>query len=615
MKKPKLLGIVVVSCFAVVGVLLFAPHRASAATFTVNATTDGGDVGSGDGNCDNGSSACTLRAAIEEANAFVGADTINFSISGSGVHTFTPSSALPNIETPITIDGSTQPGASCGTLVPASLPASNTPHNLKIEISIAGGAWNGITLNTSTASGSTLRGLIINGTTTTSPVFINSNVSNVTVECNYIGTNSSGTTLSSSSGNGIAINGGSGHVVQNNLVAGATNGLGAQGNTITIQNNLIGTNATGTGALPNSGRGAYLTGLYQALISHNVISGNTVDGMYAVGDNFTISGNYFGLGVTGSPLGNGNDGLVIYSSNTFTIGGVTASTRNVISANGGDGIHIYSDCGGSGAVNDSTIFGNYIGTKTDGKTAVGYGNDKAGVEVNEFQGSCGSVYRHQIGGDNSGEQNIIAGNNEQGVLIHQDASHDVFGIAILHNSIFDNGQLGIDLAADSGGDGIVDTDLGPNIINELAITYPSPNSNNYLNRPTINSASYANSKLTVGYDFKANTIENSGDGISLLANDLVGYRLDFYLNDKSTDGAYTGYAQTQKHIGSLIVNGNETNAAHTFDLLTFTSGQTVTATSTLLWTKTPGPALVERPCGGFERFGNGPPYYQESCPL
>lgn len=47
-----------------------------AATFTVNSTADATDALPGDGVCDNGTGSCTLRAAIREANALAGADTI-----------------------------------------------------------------------------------------------------------------------------------------------------------------------------------------------------------------------------------------------------------------------------------------------------------------------------------------------------------------------------------------------------------------------------------------------------------------------------------------------------------------------------------------------------------
>jgi hypothetical protein len=52
---------------------------ASAATFAVNFEDDGGDINPGDGSCNasiEGPPLCTLRAAIEEANAFAGPDRV-----------------------------------------------------------------------------------------------------------------------------------------------------------------------------------------------------------------------------------------------------------------------------------------------------------------------------------------------------------------------------------------------------------------------------------------------------------------------------------------------------------------------------------------------------------
>ncbi len=50
---------------------------AEAATFVVDSTVDAGDATPGNGVCATSGAVCTLRAAVEEANAFAGADTIN----------------------------------------------------------------------------------------------------------------------------------------------------------------------------------------------------------------------------------------------------------------------------------------------------------------------------------------------------------------------------------------------------------------------------------------------------------------------------------------------------------------------------------------------------------
>src|SRR5262249_31340961 len=91
-------------------VLAAASTTASAGTVTVN---DSGD--SSNPCATTGTGTCTLRDAITYANANAGS-TVAFGISGSGVHTMTPASALPAITAAVTIDGYTQPGSSPNTL-------------------------------------------------------------------------------------------------------------------------------------------------------------------------------------------------------------------------------------------------------------------------------------------------------------------------------------------------------------------------------------------------------------------------------------------------------------------------------------------------------------------
>ncbi|RME22044.1 MAG: hypothetical protein D6800_11450, partial [Candidatus Zixiibacteriota bacterium] len=52
------------------------PISATASTFRVTTTTDSHDVIPGDSVCDDGTGACSLRAALDESNALDGADTI-----------------------------------------------------------------------------------------------------------------------------------------------------------------------------------------------------------------------------------------------------------------------------------------------------------------------------------------------------------------------------------------------------------------------------------------------------------------------------------------------------------------------------------------------------------
>jgi hypothetical protein len=595
----------------------------AAAVFTVDDAGDDSAVDPSVG-CATAGGGCTLRSSIEAVEAAAGINhRIQFNIPGAGVHTITLTSALPLITKKITIDGTTQPGASCGTLVPDELPGSSTPHTLLIEVNGAATGSNTLTFD-SAASGISLKGLILNNPADgwNSLYIAGSDPGyNVQVNCNYFGTDSTGVTAQTpTESNAITgfLHGGS---IQNNLISGykSTGGQGTgiviAGDGFAIQNNLIGTKSDGITALGNK-VGIWLqSGDPNAspvtTINHNIISGNETVGIkngqetYS-GDNSTIIGNYIGVNVAGTPLGNGGDGIYSISASNFIIGGTLVTDRNIISSNGGNGIHVYSQGNDSTGCQNSTsgqIYGNYIGTNGSGEVSTGYGNQASGITFNEVDTNCshGSIFNQVVGGDDSGEPNIIAGNSQDGVRIYQvpGTGTDVFGIAVLANNIFNNGNLGINLAADSNGSGTADTDLGPNAINDFLMSYPATNANYYINHPVINSTSYSGNQLTVNYNFQANGVQESP--YDLLASNLVGYRLDFYLNDNAQDGAYAGYNQGKIHLGSFIVSGSETNATHTFTSpITLSGSQSVSTTTTVLWQN-----LVD--CDGVQQ-GSGPPY-------
>jgi len=108
-----------VICF----LLLTGCGGAFAATFTVGTLFDNDfsdDANPGDGVCADESplGTCTLRAAIQEANALAGSDTIEFSVAGTISPDTSDRGAMPEITGPLTIDGSTAPG-----WVPGGAPA------------------------------------------------------------------------------------------------------------------------------------------------------------------------------------------------------------------------------------------------------------------------------------------------------------------------------------------------------------------------------------------------------------------------------------------------------------------------------------------------------------
>lgn len=89
----------------IVGIFVFGGlvQSVRADTFIVDVTGDTGDANPGDGFCADVSGDCTLRAAVEEANALAGDDTITFSVPDNS--TISPTPAI-NITSNIVIDAS-----------------------------------------------------------------------------------------------------------------------------------------------------------------------------------------------------------------------------------------------------------------------------------------------------------------------------------------------------------------------------------------------------------------------------------------------------------------------------------------------------------------------------
>src|SRR5262249_31930322 len=96
------------------------------------------------------SGAGSLRDAITQANANVGTDTINFNISGTGVHPIAPTSALPTIPDPVIIDGYSQPGSSRNTLAVGD--------NAVLQIELSGASAGGVSGLVITAGNCTVQG-------------------------------------------------------------------------------------------------------------------------------------------------------------------------------------------------------------------------------------------------------------------------------------------------------------------------------------------------------------------------------------------------------------------------------------------------------------------------
>ena len=367
-------------------------HGQATPPFTVDSTGDAPDSNTSDGLCDDGTGACTLRAAIQQANQTPGADRINFGI-GTGVQTISPLSALPSIDDPVTIDGTTQPGFAGSPI---------------IELSGAG-AGPGVEGLTLAGGGSTVQGLAINRFTSAG-VSITSD-GNV-VRGNFVGTDVSGAAVLGNGGNAITIDAAADNTIggtapwERNVMSGNSgNGILIVGDSATgnvVEGNFIGTDATGTLDLGNTFAGV---GILNSA-SHNTIggtapgAGNVVSGNGTIGvgmgaggvctDN-VVQGNRIGTDVTGTlPIGNGLDGVGTSGLNN-TVGGSTSEARNIIAFNGRNGVSV------------DAVFSNGTGNIVRGNSI--FSNTALGIDLSVDMGPDG-VTANDAGDGDTGANNL-----------------------------------------------------------------------------------------------------------------------------------------------------------------------------------------------------------------
>ncbi|MDJ0739527.1 MAG: DUF4347 domain-containing protein, partial [Gammaproteobacteria bacterium] len=384
----------------------------------------------------NDSGAGSLRQAILDANANTGTDTIDFNISGTGVHTINLTSPLPTINETITIDGSSDD----------SYAANGSQPAVVLDGSSAGAGANGLVFDAG-SDGSTLRGLAVVNFDGVGVLLTNSG--GHTVAGNYIGTDGSsdlgngswGLEITNSANNVVGgTTSADRNVISGNGVGGITFwGAGSTNNTVI--GNYIGTDANGNAGIGNTADGiAFGNGASSNTIGgsadgeRNVIAGNGNDGIelnHSGTNNNSIIGNYIGTSADGSAdLGNARHGVVIYDG----VQGTQVS-GNVISGNGQYGVLIDGNSG-SGTENN-TLTGNYIGTDFTGTVAIG--NDAGGVYL--FNGANGNV----IGGTGVGDGNLVAFNGGRGIELTSGAGS---GNQLLGNTVTQNVASGVYSYAD-----------------------------------------------------------------------------------------------------------------------------------------------------------------------
>ena len=157
----------------------------------------------------------------------------------------------------------------------------------------------------------------------------------------------------------------------------------------------------------------------------NIISGNTMHGIYISGDNNWVAGNYIGTNASGSvALANGDNGVVIGSGTSGNVIGTNgdgisdAAEGNLISGNSKYGIKLENNA------SNNVIAGNMIGTDAAGESAIP--NGWQGIII--YSGGIGN----RIGTDGNGqsdleERNIISGNESHGITLIESDNNIVAG--------------------------------------------------------------------------------------------------------------------------------------------------------------------------------------------
>ncbi len=512
-----------------------------ATTYTVTTTADSG--------------AGSLRQAILDANANPGADTIAFAIVGSGVHTIAPSSPLPTITGPVTIDGYTQSGASANTN-PAS-QGLNTVLRIEIDGTNAGAA----PCLFAAADDVTIRGLVVNRCTDKAIATTGAHSDFVLEGC-FIGTNAAGTQALAPYGGGVnprsqtnARVGGTTPAARN-LVSGDSlfgdqiyfgAGITEPVSNSLVAGNLVGTDITGLHLIvpPNGslsmgtggGSGNMVGGT--AAGARNVFAGP----VFVAGNGNQIQGNFVGLDVTGTiVIGQTSVGITVNSSTSNnTIGGSAAGAGNRIGGTIDAGI----DINGDGTI----VQGNQVGT--DGTGTVRLANGYWGIRV--------GASNNTIGGVGPGEGNIIAYNRGfAGVVVHG------VNATVRGNSIFDNAgiQANSGLAIDLTGGNLFE--LGVNI-NDAGDADGGPNG--YQNYPLISSVTYGGANTTI-----AGTLNSTPS---------TTFDVDFYSNP-ACNGRPQEQDEAKTYLGSIEVTTDGSGNAVFNEVLAVVvaNGSPITATAT-----------------------------------
>lgn len=363
-------------CGVVLSIALFT-GAARSATYTV---TNPGDAATGG----------TLRWAINAANTNPGSDAIAFNLS---VLNIAPTGALPmvsDLEGPLTIDGTTQPGYAGTPIV--RLTGTNAPAAAGLALS---------------SRSNVVRGLILTRFQAAAVAIFSGY--NVVAGCQIVSNVAEGVSISGYWNTIGGTNAADGNLISRNSYGVYINGDTAAFNA--VLGNRIGTDVAGTSALGNVNDGILVAGPSNRIGSAAAGGGNTCSangsggvaliGAYAYGNR--VEGNRLGVRVSGTAALPNVSGLRLYNASSNTVGGTDAGAGNVLSGNSNTGVDFGGTCRGN------VVLGNLIGTDATGESYLG--NELYGVYLPD---TCTG---NRIGGDSAAGRNVISGNDFRGVFL------------------------------------------------------------------------------------------------------------------------------------------------------------------------------------------------------
>ncbi len=363
--------------FLITMIAMALASTTQAASFVVDTTSDANL-----NDCTEIAADCSLRGAINAANAAVGADRIEFAIpeSDAGFVAATahwriePSTGLPAITGVLEIDGYSQPSASANTLAPDQ---GGSDAVLKIELrgpaqQVEFGLESGLTDFNAQA---TIRGLNINRFT--SQILLFGGGANRVEGC-FLGTDIVG--------EAAAMTGNSVRSIGVRLQGPGTYVIG--GNTPAARN--------------------LLSGLFSGVVALSQTNG------------LRISGNLFGSNAAATQvIGNREYGIHLQETINTAIGGTNVAERNLFAGNQFSAILLSSGSNIPAVFAGSRVIGNHFGTDWTGTQALPNGlNPLSPSQVQPtILVGAGNPCGLQIGGVGVGEANLIANGAAAGITV------------------------------------------------------------------------------------------------------------------------------------------------------------------------------------------------------